>query len=275
LTTRLVRHANLRLQMIACVRRTIGKEPEPRVRASPPDSAVRFDLMLEWFEKRKYKHFDLPVGENFAKKAMIPDFVARHPFSPLLHYDKVEKRYKPDGTSGKRKIVEKKRPIKYASHRDACIFSYYAHLLNSALDKYYDYKSIGESIIAYRSLGRGSYDFSAEVYKFASTNSPVVILAFDVTGFFDNLDHLHLKNRIKTILGFSELPADWYAIYRAVTNFHYVEKEELARHPEFSVRIRSPKIKYIATIEDLKSAKIAFRPNPKVEVGERKGIPQG
>ena len=89
--------------------------------------------MLDWFESRKYKHFDLPVGEIFAREAMRPDFVAQHSFSPLMHFEKIEKRYKFDKVACKRVIIKKQRPIEYATHKDACIFSYYASLLNVAL----------------------------------------------------------------------------------------------------------------------------------------------
>lgn len=192
-----------------------------------------------------------------------------------MHFEKIEKRYKFDETAGKRVIKEKQRPIKYASHKDACIFSYYASLLNVALDRFYEANSISENVIAYRALGRGNYEFSAEAFKFATENSPTTILAFDVTGFFDSLDHGLLKQRIKTLLGCVELSADWYSIYRAVTNFHYVLKSDLQIHPVFGRRLKSTMSNHIATIEELKSAGIVFHPNPELEKGEKKGIPQG
>ena len=174
-------------------------------------------MPLGWFKRRNYRHFDLPVNETFAKKVTSPEFVSRHSFSPLLHYAKIERRYKRCANTGTRTIKEKKRPIKYASHRDSCILSYYAHLLNETLDAYYEESAIGDSVIAYRSLGKANYNFAAEALSFAKSNSPVTILAFDVTGFFDNLDHDLLKQRFKAILGVSELSDDWYKVFRFIT----------------------------------------------------------
>ena len=83
-------------------------------------------MSLDWFKSRGYRHFDLPVGERFARKVMNPNFVLNHSFLPLLHYTKSEKRYKKCPKTGTRTITSKDRPIKYASHRDACILSFYA-----------------------------------------------------------------------------------------------------------------------------------------------------
>ena len=184
-------------------------------------------MRLEWFKPRNYKHFDLPVNEAFAKQVTKPDFVSRHSFSPLIHYLKTEKRYKKCVKTGSRIIDEKKRPIKYASHRDACILSYYAYRLNESLGHYYELNGLGNSVIAYRALGKANYDFAADALSFAQTNSPVMILAFDVTGFFDNLDHDLLKQRFRTILEVPKLPEDWFKVFRFISRYHYIDKDSL------------------------------------------------
>ena len=95
-------------------------------RANPPNSASGAESVgTDWFKRRGYRHFDRPVGDAFAAKAMKPEFVARHSFSPLIHYEKPEKRYRFCDKAKKRVITTKNRPIKYASHRDACILGYY------------------------------------------------------------------------------------------------------------------------------------------------------
>lgn len=88
----------------------------------------------------------------------------------------------------------------FASHRDACILSYYAWRLNTDLEKAYASQGIGDNVIAYRALGRGNYHFASDVYRFASANAPVAILAYDVTKFFDTLDHSLLKARLRALL---------------------------------------------------------------------------
>lgn len=232
-------------------------------------------MPLDWFKYRGYRHFDLPVGEKFAGKAMDPDFVLKHSFVPLLHYTKSEKRYKKCPKTGKRTITSKDRPIKYASHRDACILSFYASEMNKLLDAHYAAAGLSDSVLAYRALGRGNYDFSAEVLAFAKTHSPVTILAFDVSSFFDNLDHMLLKRRLKAVLGVTSLPEHWMRVFRAITAFHYVDMEELKANATFSARLKENSRDRIASVEELKANGIKFHPNPELAKGHRRGIPQG
>ena len=222
-------------------------------------------------KKRRYKHFDVPVCDQFAAKAVNPEFVAAHSFSPLIHYVQRTKRYKQDCNSGIRKISIKNRPIMYASHRDAHILSHYAEQLTGRLDEYYEENGLSENVIAYRALGKANYDFAYEVFKFAKENSPVEILAFDIKGFFDNLDHELLKRRLKGLLTTSELSKDWYSVFRFVTKYRYVNYEDLSTHSVFGNRISNKKPVPIATVKELKDNNIKFHKN---KIGNI-GIPQG
>lgn len=104
-----------------------------------------------------------------------------------------------------------------------------------------------------------------------TSGAKVTILAFDVTGFFDNLDHSHLKSRLKRVLGVKELPIDWFRVLRAVTKYTYIEMEDLKRHPIFGPRLKEKGSDPIATVRELKKEAITFHRNP----GVSKGIPQG
>jgi hypothetical protein len=232
-------------------------------------------VSLDWLKPRRYRHFDLPVNEAFAQKAMNPTTVSRHAFSPLIHYTKTETRYKRCPKTGARTITQKERPIKYAAHRDACILSYYAHQINQALDTRYKATGISDNVIAYRALGLGNYDFAAEAMTYARAEAPVVILAFDITGFFDNLDHGLLKQRLKFLLRVHELSDDWYKVFRFITKFHYVNLEELKAHPVFGQRLKEKSRNRIASMGELKAEGITFHPNPELAKGYRRGIPQG
>lgn len=219
-----------------------------------------------WFVKRGYKHFDAPVGEAFARRIAEGEIIHRHSWSPLIHYVKRVKRYKPlDGLT-----VYKDRPIMYASHRDACILSKFASDLTRALDDFYDREDLSTNVIGYRRLGKSNYDFSAEAYRFAKAHSPCVILCFDITGFFDHLDHRLLKDRLKRLLGVVELPRDWFAVFRHVTRFHYVSRAALAEHSEFGLKLKSRKPEPLASIAAVKAAGIDITPNKNAF-----GIPQG
>ena len=217
-------------------------------------------MSLDWFEKRGYRHFDFPIDEKFARcKAMNAAYVAQHSFSPLIHYIKSTKRYKKDIKTGVRNIDTKNRPIKYACHQDSCIFSYYSYLLNKKLDAFYEQHGVSDSVIAYRALGRGNYDFAAEAFTFARGHAPVTILAFDVTGFFDNLDHGLLKQHLKKLLDVTSLPSDWYKVFKAITAFHYVELAGLKAHPIFSDRFGNKKYGRIATVKEIKIGRASCR----------------
>ena len=159
----------------------------------------------------------------------------------------------------------------YASHRDACVLSYYAHELNQRLDNFYKTHGIDDNVIAYRALGKGNYDFSAETYSYATANAPVFILAIDVRGFYDNLDHSFLKNRLKRILEVTSLLDDWYKVFRFATKFHYVQKEDLEANPTFAARFITKGNDPIATVAELKANNILFHENK----NHHAGIPQG
>tara|TARA_R110002072_G_scaffold87775_3_gene197813 strand:- start:390 stop:1652 length:1263 start_codon:yes stop_codon:yes gene_type:complete len=224
-----------------------------------------------WFRPRKYRHFDTPVCEKFASRVMQPLFVSEHSFSPLIHYEKVEKRYKYCEKLKKKTIQPKLRPIMYASHRDAAILTFYTDSLNETLERQYSDLHISQNVIAYRSLGKANFDFAAEALQFATQNSPVTILAFDVRGFFDNLDHRLLKSRLKRVLGKGELSDDWYKLFRYTTNFHFVEIDDLKANPTFAARLSERTRDPIASVRELKAEGIPIRGNP----NPGKGIPQG
>ncbi len=220
----------------------------------------------KWFRPRGYKHFDAPVGEAFAENACDPNFVERHAWSPLIHYVKRVKRYKP--TSGKTKY--KDRPIMFASHRDACILAKYAADIGDRLDTHYRSNGLHRNVIAYRRLGRANYHFSADAYRFAKERGECVILCFDITGFFDNLDHAILKDRLTRLLGVSELPKDWFAVFRHVTKFRRVERTALEANDKFKARLKTDTKEPVATIAEIKAAPIPIIGNP-----NKFGIPQG
>ncbi|MGH6660391.1 MAG: antiviral reverse transcriptase Drt2 [Rhodospirillales bacterium] len=218
------------------------------------------------YQQRGYRHLDSPVGISFAQRSEDASFVARHSFLPLLHYEKRTKRYRPL----KHKTEFKKRPIMYASHRDACILSRYAHVLTNVLNEYYVERGLSECVMAYRQLGKANYHFAEEVVEFARKIAPCSILSFDITGFFDNLDHRLLKDRLKRVLQVSELSRDWYAVFRHVTRFSWVWRDDLKNHPKFGERFNGKRVAPIATIAEVRAEGVKISKN-----ANRFGIPQG
>lgn len=232
-------------------------------------------MALEWFKQRTYRHLDLPVEVQFLSKVTDPAFVATHSFSPLILRPDETPRYKP----ALRKTTAKIRPVMYVSHRDAAILAWYAKQLSDRLEARYAASKFGDCVVAYRALGKANYHFASEAYRFAKSHMPCIILAFDVTGFFDNLSHARLKQRLKDLLGVSQLPDDWYSVFRASTNFSFVELAELKKHPSLGKRFAPGEHGHIATVRELKDIGVSFKKNgahlspPRDPCG--KGIPQG
>lgn len=232
-----------------------------------PELCFQGENLVHWFKARGYRHFDRPVNSEFGNLIQSPEFVAKHSFSPFLQYVKEEKRYKRQ----EHKTIAKERVIMYASHKDACILTWYAHCLNARLEEFYAQQGLSDCVIAYRALGKGNYDFAAEAHTFAKIYAPVDILAFDITGFFDNLSHSLLKTRLKTILDVETLSSDWYKVYRAVTRFHFVARVDLDAHDILRERLKRRDRTPIASVAELKRHGIKFHPNPMQD----RGIPQG
>lgn len=223
-------------------------------------------MISEWFKPRGYKHFDVPVGTSFAESILDASFVQRHSWSPLIHYEKETKRYSKN--DGKTRL--KSRSIMYASHRDACILSKYAFELSAKLDARYAVTDLSDNVIGYRKLGKSNYDFSAAALEFARRNTPCIIQCFDITGFFDNLNHSRLKASLRDILEQDELSPDWYQVFRSVTRYRKVEREDLRDNPTFGHRMKSRSARLIGTLRELKEENITIQKNK-----NNFGIPQG
>jgi RNA-directed DNA polymerase len=219
-----------------------------------------------WFASGGYKHFDIQVGQSFAEKTGSPAFVTAHSWSPLIKYDKRIKRYKPKNG----KTVYKVRPIMYASHRDACILKRYARVLSARLNDHYANTGLDTAVIAYRALGKANYQFSADAYRFAKSTMPCMALCFDITGFFDHLDHGVLKERLKRVLGVKELSDDWYRVFRSVTQYRSIERDDLENNSIFGQRLKSKDRVPIAPIAQIIAAAIPIQKNL-----NKFGIPQG
>lgn len=218
-----------------------------------------------WFRPRGYLHLDVPVALPFAE-GLTPAFVAAHVWSPLIHYVKTEKRYK----ALEKRTVKKPRPIMYASHRDACILSKYSADLAARLDSFYEASLLNDTVVAYRSLGQSNYHFAKRVEDYVRSQPSLTVMCFDVTGFFDNLNHKLLKRQLKWILGCEELPADWFAVFNTITKFRHVNLEELKKHEPLAKRIKARRPHPLATIKLVNSLGVPIHKNP-----NSFGIPQG
>jgi RNA-directed DNA polymerase len=154
--------------------------------------------------------------------------VAKWQFHPLLCTEIKSRKVK-----SKNKLLrtfqtkDKSRLICYASHHDAALYAYYAQHLNKAYEKILADEGISESVTAFRSSsGRCNVHFAYESFEWIRDHVPCVALAFDISGFFDSLNHALLKGRWAEVLGTTSLPSDHFALFRSLTRFTLVPRDE-------------------------------------------------
>ena len=213
-----------------------------------------------WFKIKKYPHIGnqidsydyLKIKEYISNKENIE----KHPFGPFIHRVKKQRKFRKEydwkgfvKNKGKRKADVKERELFYASHIDAMIYSYYSHLLQKKYNKLLIKNKIDEVVTAYRKIpvnrndknskGKSNIDYANEVFSYIKNNSiktkEQVVIAFDITSFFDNLNHKKLKEMWIKVLNVKTLPKDHYQIYKNITKFSYIDENKLFK--EFKDKI--------------------------------------
>lgn len=186
-------------------------------------------------EKRKYPHFDPFVSLDKERRSLVfnPARIAGHSFFPLIQLTKRERRRKLDKASGVRAMNIKDRPIRYAAHLDAMIYSWYGFFLNSCYEDFLVRYGISQNILAYRPLHKTTPEFVKEVGEFIKKKGECAVLCFDIKDFFGTVSHGDLKKNWLWVvapdssLSMTRLSDDQFAIFESVTNFHYIEKKVL------------------------------------------------
>lgn len=193
-----------------------------------------------WYKPRTYLHFDKPIGLKRARSLVTdPARVAAHPFFPFISFViKTQKLVREECEKGfKRKVKE--RLIAYASHADAQIYSYYAHLLSVSYEKFIKAKGLDDAVLAFRALGKSNIDFALTAFNAIAESAPCAAVALDVSGFFDNLDHSVLKRCWARAIGVKKLPDDHYAVFKSLTKYSIVTRD--SAYKEFSISVHNPR----------------------------------
>ena len=182
---------------------------------------VQSDKFDSWYKLRGYIHFDYKVSKKFAQSYITnPEKVESHPFLPFLKYIKSTPRYK----SIENKTIHKERPILYASHLDSHIYSWYARQLRESYEEFIAKHALSNCVLAYRALGKCNIDFAKDVFNEVEQRESCTALAFDLSSFFDSIDHAKLKSAWCEVLGSEQLPKDHYKIYRSITKYAYLDR---------------------------------------------------
>jgi hypothetical protein len=227
-----------------------------------------------WYRHRGYPHFDHPI--NFTEaEALVKNAaqVSRHSFYPFIEFTIETFKVKRTGPEGKLKRIPKSRPIAYASHVDCHIYSYYSLELAKKYEQEITKRNLQDCILAFRSLGKSNVDFAFEAFETIKNFGECEVIALDVTGFFDNLDHSLLKKSWAGLLGQTQLPLDHYAVFKSLTKYSTVNLEKLYSHLGVSIHNRNTTPIRLCTAEVFRS-KIRGG-NLVVKHPLNKGIPQG
>lgn len=234
-------------------------------------------------DKRTYLHFDKrfkEIADAAVQDIWSASTMTTHAFLPLVQTTITERKFKKvKKLAGENPIVEKLRPISYASHFDALALAWYAHMLNHCYNHVVTKLDTDDAAIAYRDNKprKNNVAFAKEVFDFIKQrDSDMVVMCFDITGFFDHLDHKILKRMWKLVLSvvsgndLQALPPDHYGVYKNMTRFSFVDRDEI--YKRFGITVKDLKgHEIICSAAELREkAKDLITPNTKPF-----GIPQG
>lgn len=224
-------------------------------------------------KKRQYCIVDVELAEKIKQIVSSPSEVATHSFYPFIAFDIQERRVRKikemkeelcilkeklkhvssenekkeisiqinDLESTFKEKINKKRPIRYASHVDGHIYAYYASqiLLPKYEEKIKEY-DLDNEILAYRKVPEkteGDYFYhprlnnitmARDAFKeIIKRNCDCVALAYDLKSFYDNIDHKILKQMWCLVLGTQELPPDHYNLYKSLTRYCFIDLKKV------------------------------------------------
>lgn len=227
------------------------------------------------FNERFYPHFDniipfTPKNQERIKKILAnKNEVKLHGFLPFIKTTFKTPRFKKD-SSGVIKKTLKDRPICNASHIDSYIYTWYSFLLNKKYEEKILNKEFSSCVTAYRSFSekKSNIEFAKEIFDEIKIKKNCVVLAFDIKGFFDNMDHVILKSAWENIID-DKLNDDEYNVYKSITKFNWVSKEKILR--EFNFPKNFKPLRYC----NYKEFDLKIRKQGLIKKNFHKGVPQG
>lgn len=150
---------------------------------------------------KSYLHFDKKLTPSKLFKYITdPNTISKHSFLPFIAYTNIDKKlYKPNSHI---EYKEKKRPISYPSHLDGKIYGYYAHLLQQSYENLLAQNQLENNVTAFRkitatvkgkTIAKCNIHFAKDVFDIIRDKQNCIVLCYDISGFFDNLNHEVLK----------------------------------------------------------------------------------
>jgi RNA-directed DNA polymerase len=196
--------------------------------------------ITKWFRNRQYLHFDHPLQEAAALKIVTdPVKVARHAFYPFIQSVLCTPKISRDKKTKKLIRKKKQRDVASAAHVDSHIYAYYSKVLGEAYEQQLTSLSLQEVVLAFRSLGKSNVEFAKRAFDAILAMPSCEVVALDIEGFFDNLDHALLKSAWARVLGTDRLPDDHFAIFKSLTKWAHVDKS--VAYKALGISIHNPK----------------------------------
>lgn len=201
----------------------------------PPSRGVR---VADWVPSLKhYPHFDKPIRPaDIEKLVRDPEAVARNAFYPFLRF---EEKWQPfrgkvskSGGAKASKPEVKRRELRFASRRDAYIYSYYRFLLQEPYEAELLARGLSASVIAYRRLktplgkGKSNIDFAHDAFNAIREFGNAAVVTLDISRFFESIDHQLLREKWCILLKSPDLPPDHQAVFRAITKYAVVDRDK-------------------------------------------------
>jgi RNA-directed DNA polymerase len=188
-----------------------------------------FDPQLDDFvsRERKYVHFDRRLSESERGEIRAtPQVILANSFWPLLAFSKIERRVKRDKL-GAICFNDKKREIKFGSHKDSAILEHYSLKLSDRYESYLRERPISKVVLAYRRAIGNNVHHARSLFEEIRDRGSTNAIAIDITGFFDNIRHEVLLSSLRAVLDVEKLsPAD-FKIYTRMTRFDWVDSEKV------------------------------------------------
>ena len=230
-----------------------------------------------------YLHLDKKLTPaKLAEYITNPDNISTHAFLPFIAYTHTDtKLHKPNGII---EYKEKKRSISYPSHLDGQIYVYYAYLLSQPYEQLLNQYQLQTNVTAFRkisatidgkTIAKCNIHFAKDVFDVIRDKQNCVVLCYDISGFFDNLNHQLLKQAWCDLLDVERLPTDHFKVYNSLTQFAYVDKVKLYQTLGLSLNSRTLHKRYqsLCTPQDFRQK---IRNGNLIKRNLKpKGIPQG
>lgn len=186
--------------------------------------------MANWAPKLKqYPHFDKPIRPgNIQRLVNDADAVAINSFYPFMRF---EEKWQPFREKKAGKPDKKVRELRFASRRDAYIYSFYRHLLCEPYEASLTAYGLNDHVIAYRKLatpkgkGKSNIEFALDAFNVIREYGDAAVVTLDISKFFESIDHELLRQKWCALLGVADLPPDHKAVFRAITRYAIVDRD--------------------------------------------------